>query len=105
MNFTNLFTKKPTIDQLVQECISTPNAVLLDVRTKEEYEHGHIPSSINIPLDNIAMIDIDKKSPLFVYCLSGGRSSSACSYLKQNGYNAINIGGIASYTGKTEKGV
>ena len=46
-----------------------------------------------------------KDTPLFVYCLSGGRSRQAVGYLQQLGYRAVtNIGGIGSYQGKVEKG-
>ena len=81
---------------------------MLDVRTKEEYESGHIENSENIPLQQIEKVlaqITDKSTPLFVYCQSGARSSSATSALKQMGYlNVTNIGGISSYRGKVVKG-
>ena len=92
-----------TIDEGVQVCRSTPNAVLLDVRTPEEYAEGHIPGSVNLPLSNISQIASvvpSKDTPLFVHCLSGARSGQAVSYLKGEGYNAKNIGGINGYKGE-----
>lgn len=99
MSFLNFFSK-PNINEGVEQYKSTPNAVLLDVRSSSEYAQGHIPGSKNIPLDRIQTISVPKSAPLFVYCLSGGRSEQATAWLKQNGYNATNIGGISSYTGK-----
>lgn len=82
----------------------TPEAVLLDVRTVEEYQSGHIPESENIPLSNIETSNYAKETPLFVYCYSGARSDQACRILKKQGYqNIVNIGGIANYQGPIEK--
>lgn len=98
------FFSVPDINSGVTEYKSTNGAVLLDVRTEEEYRGGHIDGSINLPLDRITMIGNvvkDKNAPLYVHCLSGGRSRQAVSYLKQMGYtNATNIGGISGYRGK-----
>lgn len=88
----------------VAEYKATDGAVLLDVRTAEEYRDGHIEGSINLPLDRISFIKNavkDKSTPLYVHCLSGSRSGQAVLYLKQIGFrNATNIGGISSYRGK-----
>lgn len=90
----------------VEECQCTAGAVLLDVRTVEEYRGGHVPQSVNIPLQNLQMVTSkvrDKETPLYVYCHSGGRSSQACAGLKQLGYtNVHNIGGIMNYRGAVE---
>ena len=99
--------KQPDINRGVQSFQKTPGAVLLDVRTPEEYRQGHIPGSRNLSLQAIgampSMIE-NRDTPLFVYCQSGARSSQAVSLLRQMGYtNVQNIGGIASYTGKVER--
>lgn len=102
------FLKKQDINKGVAEFNITKDAVLLDVRTKEEYRSGHIPNSINIDashINTITTIIADKNTPIFVHCLSGGRSSTAASALKSMGYtNVTNIGGINSYSGTIEKG-
>lgn len=99
-----LFTGRD-INKGVEEWKNTKGAVLLDVRTKEEYAGRHIGGSVNIPLDRldtVGRIIPDKKTPVFVHCLSGGRSASAEAYLKRNGYEHVyNIGGISSYKGET----
>lgn len=101
------FLKSPDINQGVQECGATPGAILLDVRTPQEYREGHIPGSKNIPLQTLDGAEIPaarKDTPLFVYCYSGARSRQAVGLLAQMGYaNAKNIGGIAAYTGKVER--
>lgn len=82
------------------------NIRLIDVRTPEEYREGHIPGSRNIPLGRIGEIEKavpDRDAKLFVYCLSGSRSASACAYLVRMGYtNVTNIGGIAQWNGRIE---
>ncbi len=94
------------INKGVEEWKNTEGAVLLDVRSSDEYRQGHIPGSINIPLNEISKVQArvpKKDTPLFVHCLSGGRSSQAVSYLQQQGYSQVkNIGGINRYQGKVE---
>ena len=101
------FLKQPDINQGVKQYKTTSGAFLLDVRTPQEYAEGHIPESRNIPLQNIDKAEeiVDNKdTPLFVHCLSGGRSRQATAVLKQMGYtNVTNIGGIADYRGKVER--
>ena len=101
------FLKGPDINQGVKEYSTTDGAVLLDVRTPDEYRQGHIPGSKNVPLQSISkvagMID-NKSTPIFVHCLSGARSAQATSVLKSMGYtNVTDIGGINSYRGKVVK--
>lgn len=101
------FLKMPDINAGMEQFHATPNAVLLDVRTREEYAGGRIPGSKNIPLDRLSMTAkeiTDRSTPLFVYCLSGARSRQAVPALKRLGYeNITNIGGIGSYRGSMER--
>lgn len=100
------FMRGPGIDEGVKEYGQTPGAVLLDVRTPQEYREGHIPGSKNVPLQTIGRVVEaagEKETPLFVYCHSGARSRQAVGILQRMGYcNAKNIGGIVAYTGKVE---
>lgn len=86
---------------------SKEDITLLDVRTVEEYKEKHIPNSINIPLNLLELVEKkvpDKGKTLFVYCLSGGRSSAACKLLSKYGYTDIyNLGGINSWFYETER--
>ena len=101
------FLKQPDINKGVLEYRDTGGAVLLDVRTPQEYREGHIPGSKNVPLqqlDKITSVADNKNVPLFVYCYSGGRSRQAASMLQHMGYhNVHNIGGITAYSGKVER--
>ncbi|MGN1013926.1 MAG: rhodanese-like domain-containing protein [Butyricicoccus sp.] len=98
--------KSPDISRGVEAFQDTPDAVLLDVRTPEEYQEGHIPGSRNVPLqslDKVTSVVKNQDTPVFVYCYSGARSSQAVSALRRMGYtNVKNIGGIADYAGKVE---
>jgi len=81
---------------------SEERIILLDVRTKEEYESGHIEGSILIPVDNLKE-EVEKKLedkeiPIFVYCRSGNRSTTASNILVSLGYkNVYNLGGIIDW--------
>lgn len=101
------FLKQSDINQGVMDCKADLEAVLLDVRTLQEYREGHIPGSVNVPLqsiDEIISVVENKETPLFVYCRSGARSRQATAILQQMGYvNARNIGGIISYKGELEQ--
>ena len=98
------FLKFKDINEGVKAFLSVENAVLLDVRTREEYSAGHIEGSINLPLQNIdqaAAIVPDKKTPIFVHCHSGARSARAAAELRRMGFTDVkDIGGIISYKGK-----
>lgn len=82
---------------------------LLDVRTDDEYRAGHIPGCRHLPLDRIAGIGAvapDKDAQLFVYCLSGARSRTACAQLARMGYTGVtDIGGITQWPGQLERAV
>ena len=101
------FLKQPDINKGVMEYRNANGAVLLDVRTHQEYREGHVPGSKNVPLqqlDKISSVADNKSIPLFVYCYSGGRSRQAASMLQHMGYtNVQNIGGITAYSGKVER--
>ncbi len=101
------FFHSPDINKGIEIFKSTDGAILLDVRTTEEYRSGHIEGSRNIPLDRIqtaANVIKEKDKPIFVHCLSGARSAQAVSALGKMGYtNVTNIGGINRYKGKVVK--
>ena len=100
------FMKAPDINQGLTEYSAASGAVLLDVRTPQEYREGHIPGSVNVPLQSLdreGAVPAGKDAPLFVCCHIGARSSQAVRILTRMGYsNVKNIGGIAAYTGKVE---
>jgi len=86
--------KQITITQLKEKLNQPPSNgdgggfLLLDVRTRGEFQSGHIPGAVNIPLGNdLAHIPQDRE--IIVICQSGMRSLSACKQLKKLGYNDI----------------
>ena len=92
-----------SIDEAVAALRGATNAVLLDVRTPEEYAAGHIPGSANHPLERIQTYDGDPSMVIYAYCRSGARSERAALALRDMGYEAVNIGGIVDYHGEIEK--
>lgn len=106
MGFWDLF-QRPDINKGVEEYRAAERAVLLDVRERDEYEGGHIPGSRNLPLSDIAKaasVIADKTTAVFVYCLSGGRSSAAAAALRRMGYTDVHdIGGIGAWRGEVER--
>ncbi|MCC6582513.1 MAG: FAD-dependent oxidoreductase, partial [Chitinophagales bacterium] len=72
------------------------DAVLVDVRSEEEYNSGHIANALNIPIDNFReqMQKMDASKNIYIYCLGGLRGYLAQRILKQNGYNnVLNLSG------------
>ena len=86
---------------------SLEHAILLDVRQPDEYEKGHVPGARSVPLQKLRDFSLevtDRTTPLFVYCLSGGRSRLAANALRGVGYTDVtDLGGINSYTGELER--
>lgn len=83
--------------------ITEPNIQLIDVRTPEEFNEGHIANAVNINFladdfeANVA--NLDKEKPVMVYCKSGGRSAKASARLKELGFKNITDleGGISNW--------
>ena len=68
---------------------------LLDVRTPQEFEKGHIPGAVNIPVDELRsrVSEVPQDRPVAAYCQVGQRGYLATRILCQSGYEANNIGG------------
>lgn len=84
--------------------------IILDVRTKEEYDEGHIPEAVNVANEDISTSHQsveqlpDKNQKILVYCRSGNRSKQAAKKLAAMGYsNVIEFGGIIEWKGDIEK--
>ena len=98
--------RRPDINAGVEQCGATPGAVLVAVRTAEEYAAGHIPGSVHVPLGRLEPIRslAGADTPLFVYCHSGARSAAAAAELEDMGYTQVyNIGGIMFWQGDLER--
>lgn len=70
-------------------------ALIVDVRTKDEFNSGHIKGAINIPLNTLPqrMKELSPNKPIITCCASGMRSASAKSILKSKGYTQVYNGG------------
>lgn len=86
------------------------NAVVLDVRTPEEFEEGFIPNAINIDIYKgqgfIYLVDeLDKAKNYYVYCRAGSRSFQACKIMQQMGFqNTYNLlGGMTHWEGPVQE--
>jgi rhodanese-related sulfurtransferase len=67
--------------------------VLLDVREVDEWELGHAPGAIHIPMTDVParLDDIDIDAEIYVVCRQGGRSAVVVEYLQSVGYEAVNV--------------
>jgi len=90
----------------VSQLEADTNAVILDVRTEEEWNDGIIPNAINIDIYKgqgfiYAVEELDKSKNYYVYCKAGGRSEQACNIMNQLGFeNTYNlVGGMMQWRG------
>lgn len=102
MNLFHFSSPGQQLEQNLPLLEQTPGALLLDVRSPQEYASGHLPGAVNLPLNQLAAIDVPKDRPIFAYCHSGARSARACAFLGRMGYQAVNLGGLAGYSGNLE---
>jgi len=83
-------------DGLVEIQTADADITILDVRKQSEYQAGHVPGAINLPLDNIneQIIEVDKNKTYYVHCAGGYRSMIFVSILKSRGFEKmINVEG------------
>ncbi|GAA3996571.1 rhodanese-like domain-containing protein [Allokutzneria multivorans] len=71
------------------------DVTLLDVREHDEWNAGHAPGALHIPLGELAerLSELPEDGELHVVCRMGGRSARAVAFLNQNGWDAINVAG------------
>ena len=97
-----------TAEEAKQIMDSEEDYIILDVRTQEEYDQGHIPGAIVISHEEIAekaeQVLTDKDQLILVYCRSGRRSKIAAEALAELGYTNIKeFGGIIDWPYEVEK--
>ena len=74
--------------------------LLVDVRTPQEFNSGHIEGAVNIPLQELSQraSEIPKDEPVVLYCRSGNRSSTAAKMLRNAGYDQVyDLGGVIDW--------
>ncbi len=106
---TNTY-RQITMSEAVELMEKEENALILDVRTQQEYAAGHIPGAIVIPNETIGTEEIaqlpDKEQLIMVYCRSGNRSKQASEKLAKLGYtNIVEFGGIIDWPGEMVTGM
>jgi rhodanese-related sulfurtransferase len=98
--------KSITSPELTQ--LQASGAWVVDVRTNSEYIDGHIPNSLNVPVDQLSQTagGWDKSQPVIVYCATGARSAEAAAYLAGQGFKKVYdlSNGIVAWTGPIEGG-
>ena len=91
-----------------KEMMDTKEVIILDVREQDEYDSGHIPGAVLLPVGTIdeetaAEVIPEKNSTVLIYCRSGNRSKTASSALVELGYtNIYEFGGINTWPYETE---
>ena len=91
-----------------KEMMDTQEVIILDVREQDEYDNGHIPGAVLMPVgsideDTAAEVIPEKDSAVLVCCRSGNRSKTASSALAELGYtNIYEFGGINTWPYATE---
>jgi phage shock protein E len=99
----------PDRDPALARRLVASGAVLLDVRTPEEYEARHLDGAVNIPVADLdgRLAEIekltggDKHKPIVVHCQAGGRAARAKTRLLEAGYTQVtNMGGIDAWDSK-----
>ncbi len=95
---TVLGYKNLTVEETKSLIQENPDLVVLDVRTKEEYEISHLQNAILIPVSELAgqLAELDKDKKILVYCNTGIRSAMASKILVNNGFSSVYnmLGGI-----------
>jgi hypothetical protein len=104
LNFT-VFSQNLPVESFEKKLLETPNAFLLDVRTAGEFGGGHLPKASNIDFRSPDFAnkikDLPKDKPVFVYCLSGGRSAQAAEIMRKEGFQVTELqGGYLKWTTK-----
>ncbi|MDO9184940.1 MAG: CoA-disulfide reductase [Bacteroidia bacterium] len=87
----NILQEKLKVFYWDQVATISDSDILLDIRSKEEFDKGFIPNAINIPIDELRdrISELDLNKNIYVYCLGGVRGYLAQQILKQNGYKKI----------------
>ncbi|MFH6967196.1 thioredoxin domain-containing protein [Flavobacterium sp. FlaQc-28] len=88
-------TKQPKLSatEFLEKIKATEDAVIVDVRTPEEFQKGHIQNALNLNWNGSEfekqLATLDKNKTIFVYCLSGGRSNSAADKMRKTGFEDV----------------
>ena len=94
-----------TAEEAKERMEENPDVILLDVRTQEEFDEGHIPGAVCLPNEFITAempFPFEKDAEILVYCRSGRRSAEAASKLRSMGFTKVfDFGGILDWPYET----
>ena len=98
---------KMEMDKAQEVIEAGTDALIVDVRTQEEYDKGHIPGAVLVPIDDIEAGKLealpDKNREMVVYCWTGRRSEKSAAALAEDGYSHVcDIGGFIDWQGEVE---
>ncbi|MGP1685055.1 MAG: rhodanese-like domain-containing protein [Giesbergeria sp.] len=87
-----------------------PAPTLVDVRSRPEFDSGHVDGAVHLPLERLTQdapsLLPDKTAPMVLYCLSGARSGMALQWMRQMGYTkAVNGGSVGVVAMQTGRGI
>ena len=90
----------PRIEGSEAQKLVAGGALLVDVRSPEEYADGHLDGARNIPLDVLqgALGGLPRDKPIIVYCAVGSRAGVAATHLAEAGYDVRNLGAMANWS-------
>src|SRR5690606_39198434 len=91
---THSATQPTNKDPAAARALIAQGAVVLDVRSPEEFADDHLPNAVNIPVDQVGtrvddiakLVDGDKSKPVVVHCGAGGRAAKAKAQLEAAGF-------------------
>ena len=90
-----MFASTPEVDADQAQQLAEAGAVLVDVRRADEWDAGHAPGALHIPLDHLParVDDLTGAGRLVMVCRSGSRSARATRWLRAQGCDAVNLAG------------
>jgi thioredoxin 1 len=97
-----------SVDEFQTKLQQSPDGQLVDVRTAEEYKKNHLKGALNVNVNSKEfqrqVSSLDKTKPVLVYCLSGGRSSKAAAYMREQGFKEVYemSGGMMQWTAQNK---
>jgi len=80
-----------SVEEVYEIITSSEDYIILDVRTLEEFNQGHLEGAVHIPVDDLEgrLGELPQDKPIIVYCKSGGRSKTASNLLIENGFTRV----------------
>ncbi len=90
--------RRENVDVAALVAAKAAGAVVIDVRTDEEWAEGHVPGAVHVPLATLSpthpeIAKLPKDQPVYFICRSGGRSARAADQMASAGYKAVNVEG------------